>query len=78
MIKPGTGMAAVQGRNANAGWSARGEIRGFNQTHVSVTGDGPKYGKSWLSLPPEQWRLRIISRKTAAASTTGQAGLSVD
>jgi predicted alpha-1,2-mannosidase len=44
MIKPGPDMAAAGEDDANAGWAAEGEIRGFSQTHVSGTGGGPKYG----------------------------------
>jgi predicted alpha-1,2-mannosidase len=43
MIKPGPDMA-VQGADPNAGWDAKGPIRGFSQTHVSGTGGGAKYG----------------------------------
>jgi predicted alpha-1,2-mannosidase len=44
MIKPGPDMALPGQDDANAGWAAQGEIRGFSQTHVSGTGGGPKYG----------------------------------
>ncbi len=44
MIKPGPDMVAPEGRDANAGWNASGDIRGFSQTHVSGTGGGDKYG----------------------------------
>lgn len=44
MIKPGPDMVAPGGNDANAGWNAEGNIRGFSQTHVSGTGGGPKYG----------------------------------
>ena len=44
MIKPGPDMAAPEGHDANAGWNATGDIRGFSQTHVSGTGGGDKYG----------------------------------
>ena len=44
MIKPGPDMTAPEGHDANAGWNAKGDIRGFSQTHVSGTGGGAKYG----------------------------------
>jgi len=44
MIKPGPDMAPQHGGDANAGWNAKGDIRGFSQTHVSGTGGGAKYG----------------------------------
>ena len=44
MIKPGPDMVAPVGHDANAGWNATGDIRGFSQTHVSGTGGGVKYG----------------------------------
>lgn len=44
MIRPGPDMMPEGSDDANAGWSARGDIRGFSQTHVSGTGGGPKYG----------------------------------
>ena len=44
MIKPGPDMVAPLGHDANAGWNATGDIRGFSQTHVSGTGGGAKYG----------------------------------
>jgi len=44
MIKPGPDMVAPEGHEANAGWNAAGDIRGFSQTHVSGTGGGAKYG----------------------------------
>ena len=44
MIKPGPDMVAPEGHDANAGWNADGDIRGFSQTHVSGTGGGDKYG----------------------------------
>ena len=44
MIKPGPDMITGGEQDANAGWDANGEIRGFSQTHVSGTGGGPKYG----------------------------------
>jgi len=37
-------MMPLRTDDANAGWSATGDIRGFSQTHVSGTGGGPKYG----------------------------------
>lgn len=43
-IKPGPDMDNGPGRDANAGWSDRGNIRGFSQTHVSGTGGGARYG----------------------------------
>ena len=43
MAKPGPDMD-VGVDDANAGWAAEGEIRGFSQTHVSGTGGGVKYG----------------------------------
>ena len=44
MIRPGPDMMPERTDDANAGWSATGDIRGFSQTHVSGTGGGPKYG----------------------------------
>jgi predicted alpha-1,2-mannosidase len=44
VIKAGPDMVAPEGRDANAGWNAKGDIRGFSQTHVSGTGGGAKYG----------------------------------
>jgi len=44
MIRPGPDMMPEGNDDANAGWDARGDIRGFSQTHVSGTGGGPKYG----------------------------------
>jgi predicted alpha-1,2-mannosidase len=43
-IKPGPDMDNGPGRDANAGWSESGNIRGFSQTHVSGTGGGARYG----------------------------------
>jgi predicted alpha-1,2-mannosidase len=43
MVKPGPDMDAGA-NDENSGWAARGEIRGFSQTHVSGTGGGAKYG----------------------------------
>jgi len=43
MIKPGPDMVVPVG-DPNAGWDAKGPIRGFSQTHVSGTGGGAKYG----------------------------------
>jgi predicted alpha-1,2-mannosidase len=43
MIKPGPDMTFGL-RDYNAGWNAKGPIRGFSQTHVSGTGGGAKYG----------------------------------
>ena len=50
MIKPGPDMVAAGEDDANAGWAAQGDIRGFSQTHVSGTGGGPKYG-NMLVMP---------------------------
>jgi putative alpha-1,2-mannosidase len=50
MAKPGPDMNIGE-NDANAGWAATGEIRGFSQTHVSGTGGGAKYGnmgRAWL------------------------------
>ncbi|MFC5863597.1 GH92 family glycosyl hydrolase [Acidicapsa dinghuensis] len=41
MVKPGPDVGR---NNENSGWSAKGDINGFSQTHVSGTGGGPKYG----------------------------------
>lgn len=41
MIKPGPDVGR---NNENSGWSPKGDINGFSQTHVSGTGGGPKYG----------------------------------
>ena len=43
MVKPGPDMDAGT-NDENSGWAARGDIRGFSQTHVSGTGGGAKYG----------------------------------
>src|SRR5271157_3679747 len=43
MAKPGPDMEAGE-NDENSGWAARGDIRGFSQTHVSGTGGGAKYG----------------------------------
>lgn len=43
MAKPGPDMKIGE-NDANAGWAATGDIRGFSQTHVSGTGGGAKYG----------------------------------
>lgn len=43
MAKPGPDMNIGE-NDANAGWAATGDIRGFSQTHVSGTGGGAKYG----------------------------------
>ena len=44
MVKPGPDMENGEGHDANAGWNAKGDIRGFSQTHVSGTGGGARYG----------------------------------
>jgi predicted alpha-1,2-mannosidase len=43
MAKPGPDMNIGE-NDANAGWAESGDIGGFNQTHVSGTGGGAKYG----------------------------------
>ena len=56
MIKPGPDMAAEAGHDANAGWNADGDIRGFSQTHVSGTGGGAKYGNILVTPTPATLR----------------------
>ncbi|MGB0052859.1 MAG: hypothetical protein WBQ02_11490, partial [Terracidiphilus sp.] len=73
MIKPGPDMAAEAGHDANAGWNADGDIRGFSQTHVSGTGGGAKYGN--ILVTPTSGDVAPNDSASPRADEHGSAGL---
>src|ERR1039458_6318266 len=73
MIKPGPDMVAPEGHDANAGWNADGDIRGFSQTHVSGTGGGPKYGN--ILILPTTGEPSPLDSQSSRADERASAGL---
>lgn len=73
MIKPGPDMVAPEGRDANAGWNATGDIRGFSQTHVSGTGGGDKYGN--ILVQPTTGAIAPMDSASPRADEKASAGL---
>ena len=73
MIKPGPDMAAPEGHDANAGWNAHGDIRGFSQTHVSGTGGGVKYGN--ILVQPTTGDVAPADSASPRADEKASAGL---
>ncbi len=73
MIKPGPDMAAEAGHDANAGWNAEGDIRGFSQTHVSGTGGGAKYGN--ILVTPTSGDVAPSDAASPRADEHGSVGL---
>jgi len=73
MIKPGPDMVAPEGHDANAGWNADGDIRGFSQTHVSGTGGGAKYGN--ILVEPTTGEMEPLYPNSPRADEKASAGL---
>ncbi len=73
MIKPGPDMTAPEGHDANAGWNANGDLRGFSQTHVSGTGGGAKYGN--ILVMPTTGDVSSSDAASPRAGEHGTAGL---
>lgn len=47
MIRPGPDTVTSGDSDANAGWAAQGDIRGFSQTHVGGPEAARSAGTSW-------------------------------
>lgn len=71
-IKPGPDMDNGPGRDANAGWSDTGNIRGFSQTHVSGTGGGARYGN--ILIMPTTGRPAPSDSESPRKNEHGSAG----
>jgi predicted alpha-1,2-mannosidase len=72
MVKPGPDMD-IGANDANAGWAASGDIRGFSQTHVSGTGGGAKYGN--ILVQPTTGAPQPSAYASARADEHGAIGL---
>ena len=73
MIKPGPDMVPDGEDDANAGWDATRDIRGFSQTHVSGTGGGAKYGN--ILVQPTTGEPSPLDSQSPRADEKASAGL---
>jgi len=73
MIKPGPDMVSSSENDPNAGWNARGAIRGFSQTHVSGAGGGAKYGN--ILVQPTTGEPTPLDATSPRADEKATAGL---